>query len=112
MTMAPPTSDLVLETIARALAGLEQPDLSGLPAIDVWKTMESLLTEPDVLDRLRSRVSNLSGGSATLEDADRTDFVFLSKEFNARYLRLRGLFRERLVIVGHSTPQFMFVAHR
>lgn len=110
--MAPPTSDLLLETIARALAGLEQPDLSAFPAVDVSRTMESLLTEPDTLDRLRSRVSDLSGRSATLEDADKTDFAFLSKEFNARYLRLRGLFNERLVIVGNSTPQFMFVPHR
>jgi hypothetical protein len=67
---------------------------------------------PDWLGRLRVRIQELSDGTTKLEDADKDDFLYLSKEWGAVYQRLRGLFTQRLVIIGRSTPQFLFVPHK
>lgn len=108
--MSPQNPDPVVETIAVALAGLVQPDLTTYPPVQVWQTMNRLLTDPQYLDGLRSRIVELSGGMTRLEDADKNSFPFLSHEWGALYQKLIGLFTQRLVIVGNSTPQFMFVS--
>jgi hypothetical protein len=106
----------VYETIAQALAYLEQPDLSGFPEAQVREAVNEMFSQgelsPDWLGRLRVRIQELSDGTTKLEDADKDDFLYLSKEWGAVYQRLRGLFTQRLVIIGRSTPQFLFVPHK
>lgn len=108
--MSPQNPDPVFETIAAALADLAQPDLTAYPSVQVWQTMNGLLTDPQELDGLRTRIVELSGGMTRLEDADKDSFPFLSHEWGAVYQKLVGMFTQRLVIVGNSTPQFMFVS--
>lgn len=110
--MSRENSDPVIETIAVALAGMEQPDLTALPTADVWQTMNTLLTDPQKMDALRARIAEVSGGLTGFDEANKDDFLFLSHEWGALYKRLVGLFTERLVIVGNSTPQFLFVPHK
>ncbi|MEP7089390.1 MAG: hypothetical protein ABI776_04715 [Nocardioidaceae bacterium] len=99
----------VLDAIARSLAALRAPDLSGFDAMPVWRTMHELLTDPDAWKGLEDRVKAISSGTVRLEDADSAQFPFLTHELGARYVRLRGLFVEQLAVVGNSSPQFMFV---
>ena len=114
--MAPPSDNPVYESIARALADLRQPDLSGFPEGQVREAIEGMFSErgvvSDWLGWLRVRIQELSGGLTRLEDADRDDFLFLSKEWAVAYQRLVGLFTDQLVIIGRSTPQFLFVPHK
>lgn len=111
--MATAATDAVFETVAQALAGLKQPDLSGFDEVEVWNEMAQLLTPgSQELGRLRDRVAELSGGLTRLQDADPEEFAWRSKELGAVYQRLQGLFIDRLVIMGNSEPQFLFVPHR
>ncbi|WP_433279083.1 hypothetical protein ACQPZA_05920 [Pseudonocardia xinjiangensis] len=111
-----PDPDPVLESAARALAGLVQPDLTAFPEPRVWEAMTSVVGDGgqagDGLGRLRARIHELSGAMTRLEDADMAEFGFRSKEFGAVYQRLVGLFTERLLIIGRGSPQFLFVPHR
>lgn len=106
----------VPEAVAAALADLRQPDLSGLPEEQVRAAAAQMFGEqglrPEWLDWLRSRIVELSNGMTRLEDADSADFLYQSKEWGAVYQRLVGLFTDRLVIIGNSTPQFLFVPSR
>jgi hypothetical protein len=106
----------VYETIAQALAHLEQPDLSGFPEAQVREAVNEMFSKgelsPNWLDQLRIRIQELSHGMTKLEDANKDDFLYLSKEWGAVYQRLEGLFTKRFVIVGRSTPQFLFVPHK
>lgn len=111
--MSRPSADPVREVIAHALAELRQPDLSGFPDDQVERSLDEMFSvngiTPDWLDWLRTRIQQLSGGLTRLEDADKNSFRYLSKEWGAVYQRLVGLFAERLVIIGRSSPQFLFV---
>jgi hypothetical protein len=111
-----PQDDPVLEEAARALAELVEPDLSTFPETQVWAAMTTVLdsTDPSAggLGRLRARIHELSAAMTRLEDADKADFSYESKEWGAIYQRLVGLFTERLVIIGRSRPQFLFVPHK
>jgi hypothetical protein len=111
-----PSDNPVYESIARSLADLQQPDLSGFPEEQVREVTNEMFGESgiqsDCLDRLRDRIHELSHGMTRLEDADKDDFLFLSKEWGAVYQRLVGMFTERLVIIGRSKPQFLFVPHK
>jgi hypothetical protein len=106
----------VLESAARALAGLVQPDLTAFPEPRVWEAMTSVVGDGgqsgEGLGRLRARIHELSGAMTRLEDADMREFGFRSKEFGAVYQRLVGLFTERLLIIGRGSPQFLFVPRR
>jgi hypothetical protein len=114
--VASPSDNPVYESIARALADLRQPDLSGFQDVQVREATEGMFTDsgirPDWLSWVRTRIQELSGGTTRLEDAERGDFQFLSKEWGVAYQRLVGLFTDRLVIIGRSTPQFLFVPHK
>ena len=54
----------------------------------------------------------LSGGTTKLGDAEKDDFRYLSREWGAVYQRLAGPATEQLVIIGSSTPQFLFAPHK
>jgi hypothetical protein len=114
--MSSPSADSVREVIAQALADLRQPDLSEFPDDQVERSMDEMFgvngISPDSLDLLRARIQQLSGGLTRLEDADKDNFRYLSKEWGAVYQRLVGLFAERLVIIGRASPQFLFVPHK
>jgi hypothetical protein len=114
--MSSPSADPVREVIAQALAELRQPDLSEFPDTQIEQSMDEMFgvngITPDWLDWLRDRIQQVSGGATRLEDADKDDFRYLSKEWGAVYQRLVGLLAERLVIIGRSTPQFLFVPHK
>jgi hypothetical protein len=98
----------VLEAAAQALADLRQPDLTAYPDRDVRTTIDTLMATG--LEPLRARILEKSGGQVRLEDEPNLDkFMYQSKEWGARYQRLR---REQLVVVGRSTPPFLFVPHR
>jgi hypothetical protein len=111
-----PSDNPVHESIARALADLQQPDLSAFPEEQVREAMSGMFNGsgilPDWLDWLRNRIQELSDGMTRLEDADKDDFLYLSKEWGVAYQRLAGLFTERLVIIGRSGPQVVFVPHK
>lgn len=114
--MSSPGADPVREEIARALAELTEPDLSEFPDGQVERSLDEMFgvngITPDSLDWLRNRIQQLSGGQTRLEDADKDDFRYLSKEWGAAYQRLAGRFTERLVIIGRASPQFRFVPHK
>jgi hypothetical protein len=111
-----PSDNPVHESIARALADLQQPDLRAFSEAQVRQATNGMFTDsgivPGWLDWLRNRIQQLSGGMTRLEDADRDDFLYLSKEWGVAYQRLAGLFTERLVIIGRSNPQVLFVPHK
>jgi hypothetical protein len=106
------SNDQVLEAIAESLGDLRQPDLSSFPEAQISEIMYELLTRPERLNRLRSRIQELSNGRTRLEDASKDNFKYLSKELGALYQRLVGKFTNQLVIIGNSTPQFLFVPHK
>jgi len=114
--MSNPRDNPVREAIAQALAGLQEPDLSGFTEAQVREATDAMFDRSGLtsesLDWLRKRIHELSGGMTKLEDANKNDFPFLSKEFGAVYQRLAGLFTDRLVIIGRSKPQFMLVPHK
>jgi hypothetical protein len=110
---APGTSP-VHEAIARALARLTEPDLSGFDDDQVSAALAeaygaSVHANPGYLAWLAGRIRTLSGGMTWLEEADPAEFPFLSKDFSATYYRLVGLFVQRLVILERSNPPFMIV---
>jgi hypothetical protein len=58
---------------------------------------------------LTQSVRAISGVATPVAASRATRFRYLSKEWGAVYQRLVGLFAERLVIIGRSSPQFLFV---
>ncbi len=103
----------VLEAMASALARLDPPDLTVLPAADVQRARAELFgpdgLRPEYLDELRQRIGQDSAGAVTLRDADPGEFSWLSKEWGARYLRLTGHGVDQLLILGDTTPPVQFV---
>ena len=110
------SADPVHEAIAAALARLRQPDLTGFPRDQVDAAVAAMFGDagvrPEWLAWLRGRIRELSNGVTRLEDADRANFRYLSKEWGVSYQRLVGPAGDRLVIIGRASPQFLFVPHR
>jgi hypothetical protein len=111
-----PASGPVLAAMVEALAQGQLPDLAGFPPDRVRQAMTSMFgsagLKPEVLEWLRREISARSADATTLTDADRSDFAWLSKEWEAVYQRLRGPGFDQLVIIGDSMPPFLFVPHR
>ncbi|HEX6872895.1 MAG TPA: hypothetical protein VF163_17500 [Micromonosporaceae bacterium] len=111
-----PAASPVLAAAVEALAQGRQPDLTGFDADQVRQAMAPMFgpggLRPEVLDWLRHEISARSGAAATLTDADRAEFAWLSKEWGAVYQRLRGPGFDQLMIIGDSMPPFLFVPHR
>lgn len=114
--MSSSSDDPVHEAMAQALADLQQPDLSGFTEAHVREAGNEMFDKnglkPEWLDWLQVRIQELSEGMIRLEDADKDDFLFHSKEWGAVYQRLVGPFGDQLVIIGNSIPQFLFVPHK
>jgi len=109
----PTVAGPVPEAIATALASLRQPDLTHFSPEQIRQAMAAMFGEqglkPEWLAWLRSRVDELSGHTTELQDADRAEFPWLSKEWGAQYQRLAGQSGDQLVIIGNSAPPFLFV---
>jgi hypothetical protein len=109
-------ADPVREVIAQALAALREPDFSEFPDDRVERSLDEMFSmngiTQDSLHWLRDRIQHLSGGLTRLEDADKDNFRYLSKEWGAVYQRLVRLSAEQLVIIGRSSPQFLFVPRK
>jgi hypothetical protein len=103
----------VLEEITSALARLSQPELTGFPPEQVRLALADLFgpmgLRPEWLTWLRRRIREQSGDTVALEDADRDEFAWLSKEWGAVYQRLVAPDATQLVIIGQSMPPFLFV---
>lgn len=104
------------EAFAAALAQLRQPDLSQFSPEQLRQAMTEMFgaqgLKPEWLAWLRARIAELSDYSIALQDADRAEFAWLSKEWGAVYQRLSGQGVDQLVIVGDSMPPFLFVPHK
>lgn len=102
----------VLAAIASALARHVEPDLSALPPDQVRQARRVMFgpngLRPELLDQLRTEVSQDSGGAIALQDADPATFPWLSKEWGARYLRLSGPGIDQLLILGDTEPMVQF----